>query len=79
MKAVNAKQCRMARAGLGWSLKHLANEAGVATNTLSRFENGGAAQKSTIKAIKDALLASNAIEFRGKDCVCVAEQMDLDV
>jgi DNA-binding Xre family transcriptional regulator len=38
-----------------WSLKKLSEESGVSANTLSRLENGGAAQYETVKKLCDAL------------------------
>jgi transcriptional regulator with XRE-family HTH domain len=37
---MDATQCKMARAGLGWSARDLARESGVATATIARFELG---------------------------------------
>ena len=35
-------QIRMARAALGWGVRDLAKKAGLAPNTVSRFETAGA-------------------------------------
>jgi transcriptional regulator with XRE-family HTH domain len=37
---LTAVQCKMARAALGWGVRDLAARSGVATNTITRFENG---------------------------------------
>ncbi|WP_313791130.1 helix-turn-helix domain-containing protein [Oryzibacter oryziterrae] len=52
----------MARAGLGMSVRELAELAKVSTNTVSRFEAGEELKPRTIKALKDALEASG-VEF----------------
>ena len=48
-------QVRMARAGLGWGVRELAKQAGLAPNTVSRFENGGGARLETLVQIQRAL------------------------
>ena len=45
----------MARAVLGWGVRDLAKEAGIAANTVSRFENGSGARPETLKLIQQAL------------------------
>ena len=35
---ITPAQVRMARAALGWGVRELSEKAGVATNTVSRFE-----------------------------------------
>ena len=45
-------QCRMARAGLGWNLRRLAQEAGVGLNTANNYELGGDALVSKVEAIR---------------------------
>ena len=42
----------MARAGLGWSLRHLAVEAGVGLNMAYRYEKGQDALVSKVEAIR---------------------------
>ncbi len=48
-------QVRMARAALGWSVRDLASRAGLAANTVSRFENGSDAYGDTLAKIQRAL------------------------
>jgi transcriptional regulator with XRE-family HTH domain len=48
-------QVRMARAALGWGVRQLSTKAGVATNTVSRFENGYGAMVETLTRIQGAL------------------------
>jgi transcriptional regulator with XRE-family HTH domain len=48
-------QVRMARVALGWGVRHLALKAGLAPNTVSRFENGASARVETLAEIQDAL------------------------
>ena len=44
----------MARAALGWGVRELAAKAGVAANTVSRFENGSDALGETLRKIRRA-------------------------
>ena len=44
----------MARAALGWSVRDLASRAGLAANTVSRFENGSDAYGETLTKIQRA-------------------------
>ena len=52
---ITREQVRMARAALGWGVRDLAKEAGIAANTVSRFENGSGARPETLKVIQEAL------------------------
>ena len=42
----------MGRAALGWGVRELAAKAGVAANTVSRFENGSDALGETLRKIR---------------------------
>ncbi len=44
----------MARAALGWSVRELASKAGLAANTVSRYENGTDAYGETLIKIQRA-------------------------
>ena len=44
----------MARAALGWSVRDLASRAGLAANTVSRYENGTDAYGETLTKIQRA-------------------------
>ena len=59
-------QVRMARAALGWGVRDLASKAGLAPNTVSRFENGHGARVDTLVAIERAF-ASEGIIFLQED------------
>ena len=48
-------QVRMARAALGWGVRDLGKEAGVAANTVSRYENGMGTTVKTLGQIQAAL------------------------
>ena len=63
MKAI---QVRMARAAAGWSVRELAQRAGVTANTVSRIENGADAKQSTINALQRALELAG-LEFTNGD------------
>ena len=60
-------QMRMARAALNWSLRELAEAAGVHRNTISNFETGKyAGDPATLAAIRTALEAAG-VEFTNGD------------
>ncbi|RTL79156.1 MAG: transcriptional regulator [Hyphomicrobiales bacterium] len=52
---MNGIQCRMARAALGMTVKELAAQAEVATDTVVRFEGGQELKGRTVAAIRAAL------------------------
>jgi transcriptional regulator with XRE-family HTH domain len=52
---ITPSQIRMARAALSWSVRELAKRAGVAANTVSRFENGSGAMVETLGRMQNAL------------------------
>ena len=51
----------MARAALGWSVRDLASRAGLAANTVSRYENGADAYGETLTKIQRAFEQSGII------------------
>jgi len=51
-------QLRMARAALDWTLKDLAQRAGVNLNTISRYEAGGSMLSHTLERIEMVLRAA---------------------
>jgi DNA-binding XRE family transcriptional regulator len=70
--SITPSQIRMARAALSWSVRELAKRAGVAANTVSRFENGsGDTIRKTMKKQTGRLLGSSRASqrHRPKDCV----------
>lgn len=52
---ITPAQVRMARAALGWGVRDLGQHAGIAANTVSRFENGMGTNVATLKLIQLAL------------------------
>ena len=52
---------RMARAGLGWTLKELADRAEVNLNTVSRYEAGREVLTGTVDRIERVLKAEGII------------------
>jgi transcriptional regulator with XRE-family HTH domain len=52
---INRIQVKMARAALGWGVRDLASKAGIAANTVSRYENGADALGDTLERIQRAL------------------------
>jgi transcriptional regulator with XRE-family HTH domain len=56
----------MARAGLRWGLRELAEKAGVTANTVTRIENGADAKQSTMDTLQRALEAAG-VEFTNGD------------
>ncbi|WP_366652631.1 helix-turn-helix transcriptional regulator [Sphingopyxis sp. RIFCSPHIGHO2_12_FULL_65_19] len=62
----------MARAGLGWSAADLGAKAGLARETVTRYESGSTIAPSTIKAMRGALEAAGADFLQISDKVGVA-------
>ena len=58
-------QSRAARGILGWSVRDLAERAGVGINTVSRFENNGEAMHSTVGKMQVAMEAAGVIFIQG--------------
>jgi transcriptional regulator with XRE-family HTH domain len=52
---ITREQLRMARAALNLSVRDFAKKAGVAANTVSRFENGSDAYGETLAKFKRVL------------------------
>ena len=63
---VTREQVKMARAALGWSVQALAAKAGVAGNTVSRYENGTDAYGETLVKLQRALEAGG-VSFISED------------
>ena len=69
-------QVKMARAGLGLTLRDLEERSGITATTLSAFENGKTSPYAeTLYAIQEALEAAGAVFSRrdGQLCVCVPD------
>lgn len=60
------EQVKMARAALGWTVQDLAAEAGLAGNTVSRYENGTDAYGETLVKLQRALEAGG-VDFIDED------------
>ncbi len=58
---MNIPQCRMARAGLAWSVAELAERSGVAKRTIARFEAGEAISLEKAEALRGALVQGGAM------------------
>lgn len=68
---ITAKQSKMARVALNWTISDLAQKAGVGRATVARFELGNAvAADSTVK-IQGAFEAANAAFSAADDRVSV--------
>jgi transcriptional regulator with XRE-family HTH domain len=52
---ITRSQIRMARAALGWGVRDLGKRAGIAANTVSRFENGMGTTVATLAQMQTAL------------------------
>jgi predicted transcriptional regulator len=66
---ISPEQCRMARAGLGWSARDLASAARVGLATVQRFETGQVTPiPATVTAMQRALETAG-IEFRSDGSV----------
>jgi transcriptional regulator with XRE-family HTH domain len=58
---ITREQLKMARAALDWSVRDLATRAGVAGNTVSRYENGSDAYGDTLTKLRRALEAGGIV------------------
>lgn len=67
------KQCRMARAALGWSLDELAAQSKVARRSIARFEKGEIVTPETVEKLRASLVAGGAtfLDMSGKVGVLV--------
>ena len=63
---ITREQVKMARAALGWNVQDLAAKAGVAGNTVSRYENGTDAYGETLMKLQRALEAGG-VSFIDED------------
>lgn len=61
---LSPEQCKTARFLLGWGQRELANESGVSTPTIVRFERGERVKKALIRALTFAFHEAG-VEFRG--------------
>ena len=59
-------QCRMARIALDWSVKQLAENARVSTNTIVRLERGEELKARTIEDIRKAFEGAGVLFFDGE-------------
>lgn len=62
---MNVKQCRMARAGLGWTLDDLAEASGVGRRTVAKFEAGGNVAPESVAKLQAALITGGAAFTNG--------------
>jgi transcriptional regulator with XRE-family HTH domain len=59
---MNVQQCRMARAGLGWSLDDLAKQSKIGRRTVAKFENGGNVLSDTVETLRQCFVKAG-VEF----------------
>jgi transcriptional regulator with XRE-family HTH domain len=52
---MQAVQCKMARAALGWSVRELAEAADISPDTVTRLERGDVLKERTVLALRTAL------------------------
>jgi len=64
---ITRAQVRMARAALSWGVRELGKRAGVAANTVSRYENGMGMTVKTLEQIQLALESEGIIFIRADD------------
>lgn len=62
LRAMNVTQCKMARAGLGWSLDDLAANSGVSRRTIAKFETGGNVLPDRVEALRQCFVGAG-VEF----------------
>jgi DNA-binding XRE family transcriptional regulator len=61
VNVMNAQQCRMARAGLDWTLDRCAAQSGVNRRTILNFENGGPASDASLVKIRSAFESAGIV------------------
>jgi transcriptional regulator with XRE-family HTH domain len=59
---MNVAQCKMARAGLRWSLDDLAAASGISRRTVAKFEGGGKVSAESVETLR-ATLVKQGVEF----------------
>jgi transcriptional regulator with XRE-family HTH domain len=52
---LTAAQCRMGRAALKWTVRELAEKAGMSKDTITAFESGGDVKLSTMEKLRNVL------------------------
>lgn len=67
---ISPVQMRMARAGLGWGVRDLAERAGLQPGTISRIENGKEAMSGSLRKIEQVFKEAG-IEFPDEFTVSV--------
>lgn len=55
-------QCRMARAGLGWTLDDLSERSGVGRRTVAKFELGGSVRPDNVETLRHTFVKAG-VEF----------------
>lgn len=66
MAKLTPEACRAGRAILKWSIRELANEAGIAFSTVHLFEKNGTARDATQQAIEKAFKQNNVEIINGQ-------------
>lgn len=67
---ISPVQMRMARAGLGWGVRDLAERAGLQPGTISRIENGKEAMSGSLRKIEQVFKEAG-VEFPDEHTVAV--------
>ncbi len=68
---MQTRQCKLARAALGWDATDLARACGIDERNIARFEGGGSVLPRQIEAMRAALEAKG-IEFFDEGYACGA-------
>ena len=69
---MNVTQCRMARAGLDWTLDDLAKASGVGRRTIASFETGRNVRPEKVEVLRQTLVAAGVVFENGGKRVGVA-------
>jgi transcriptional regulator with XRE-family HTH domain len=64
---ITRSQLRMARAALGWGVREIGQRAGVAGNTVSRYENGMGTTVATLSQVQRVLEEEGVIFIPADD------------
>lgn len=76
MVMISPVQMRMARAGLGWGVRELAERAGLQPGTISRIENGKEAMGGSLRKIEQAFEEAG-VEFPDDGTVSIKRLKDI--
>lgn len=70
---ITAKQIRMARAALNWTMEDISKRTGLHRNTLASVEKDGAPTRESTLKLLQSCFEGEGIAFDGSSCVCIKD------